>query len=219
MDPEDIGELNDQYGFASYFTKDTPAKEKKKPKRKKPSTWHLCQMKAMSLSFLQHFQLSLQSLRLMFKWYFSKKQELEIQWEKENILILCSSTAVRQHTMFTRNQRRGSQHDEILRSVGVLSKNEVTKYILSRQNPLTDWSRALSVSACLQPPNSAKAALHYPAAAFSNCKCISRKCLSGACSSPEEGHVRKAGVLSCPSRNCCLQGKNTSWMGLPLPVF
>lgn len=155
----------------------------------------------------------------MFKWYFSKKQELEMQWEKENILILYSSTAVRQQTMFTRNQRCGSQHDEILRSVGVLSKNEVTKYILSRQNPLMDWSRAPSISACLQPPNSAKAALRYPAEALSNCKCISRKYLSGACSSPKEGHVRKAGVLSCPLLKCCLQAKNTSWMGLPLPVF
>lgn len=155
----------------------------------------------------------------MLKWYFRRKQELEIRWEKENILILYSSTAVRQHTMFTRNQRRGSQRDEILRSVGVLCKNEVTKYILSRQNPLMGWSRALSGSACLQSPNSAKAALLYPAEALSNCKCISRKCLSGACSSPEEGHIRKACVLLCPLLNCYMQAKNTSWMGLPLPVF
>lgn len=155
----------------------------------------------------------------MLKRYFSRKQELQIQWEKETILILYSSAAVRQHTMFTRNQRGGSQRDEILRSVGVLCKNEVTKYILSRQNPLMDWSRAPAASACLQPPNSAKAALRYPAEALSNCKCISRKCSFGACSSPEEGRIRQAGVVSCPLLNCCLQAKNTSRMGLPLPVF
>lgn len=119
-DPQDTRELSDQHSSGSYSEpgtmKETPAKKAFK-KQRKSSTWHLHQMRAMPLPSRQHLQFQLQSTRLSFKGYFCRKQELRSQRGKENILVLYSSAAVTRQTMFTRNQRRGSQHDEIANKI------------------------------------------------------------------------------------------------------
>lgn len=90
-------------------------------------------------------------------------------------------------------QRRGSSTTRSrAESVGVLSEDEVTKHILSRQNPLADY-KASSLSICLFTSLSLSTGLPCTALALSHRKGIRKNPYLEQGAGPGEGRGRKAG--------------------------